>query len=367
MRLTQKRVKKLMSARRRLGNLVDEEDSGELQLDRSRDPALFPVVNALDGPGACVAQGLSELSRPTESFDQLAVSNGGDRFLVHASLNTTFKQKSNAVFNNKVFRCAMIPGMHPTTKRLYEAVAHVTKGRLTEQTEVANYINVSPQRLNNWERRGMSKQGIFEAADHLGINPIWLLNATEEMLAAHGKAQSASPEQSSNRDENRPVLIDSNHPSSAQNSISPATPIRYSLDVTKIRRVFVVGRAQGGLPERIWTDGDYPVGATDRYAELATSDPNAFLTPIIGDSMSPRYNAGEFALIEPSTEPELEDDVLVRLTTGETMLKRLLARRGGIRLGSYNEPEIRTFQPEEISWMYYSAHPVPARKIKNRT
>ncbi len=108
------------------------------------------------------------------------------------------------------------------------------------------------------------------------------------------------------------------------------------------------------------------MGATDKYSEIATSDPHAFLVPIVGDSMVPRYNPGEFALVEPETEPELEDDVLVRLSSGETMLKRLLARRGGIRLGSYNTQDTQTYQPEEITWMYYVAHPVPARKIKSR-
>lgn len=143
-------------------------------------------------------------------------------------------------------------------------------------------------------------------------------------------------------------------------------PLTYPADTTKFRRVYVIGRAQGGLPDRIWTDGDYPVGATDQYAEIASPDPHAFLVPIVGHSMSPRYNQGEFGLVEPGTEPELEDDVLVRLTTGETLVKRLLSRRHGIRLGSYNTPEILTYTPEEISWMYYIAHPVPARKIKSR-
>lgn len=82
--------------------------------------------------------------------------------------------------------------------------------------------------------------------------------------------------------------------------------------------------------------------------------------------MAPRYNPGEFALVEPSTDPELEDDVLVRLETGETMLKRLVSRRGGIQLASYNEPGSMLFKPEEITWIYYVAHPVPARKIRQR-
>jgi|GEM_PF-902320 len=144
------------------------------------------------------------------------------------------------------------------------------------------------------------------------------------------------------------------------------TPLTYQANTAKYRAIPVVGRAQGGLPDRIWTDGDYPVGATQQFAEVASADPQAFLTPVVGLSMIPRYNPGEFALVEPGTEPELEDDVLVRLNTGETMIKRLLSRRQGIRLGSYNDQEVFTFDPEAITWMYYIAHPVPARKIKNR-
>lgn len=143
-------------------------------------------------------------------------------------------------------------------------------------------------------------------------------------------------------------------------------PLQYSVRASKFRRIFVVGRAQGGLPERIWTDGDYPVGATDEYAEIASSDPHAFLIPVVGTSMVPRFNPGEFAFVEPGTEPELEDDVLVRLATGETMIKKLVSRRGGIQLTSYNEPGSLLYKPEEITWMYYVAHPVPARKIKTR-
>lgn len=132
------------------------------------------------------------------------------------------------------------------------------------------------------------------------------------------------------------------------------------------RRVFVVGKGQGGLAERVWTDGDYPIGATDEYADVATTDRHAFLIRVEGASMSPRYMPGEYALVEPSVEPDIEDDVLVRLRTGETMLKRLISKRGGITLGSYNEPGLYTFKLAEIAWTYYVAHPVPSRKIKSR-
>jgi SOS-response transcriptional repressor LexA len=133
------------------------------------------------------------------------------------------------------------------------------------------------------------------------------------------------------------------------------------------RIVWVVGNGQGGMPERLWSDGDHPIGETDAYTEAATTDEHAFVCKVQGTSMVPRYMPGEYALVEPGTPPEIEDDVLVRLATGETLLKRLLGRRGGIRLGSYNDPAVLNLREEDISWMYYVAHPIPSRRIKRRT
>jgi phage repressor protein C with HTH and peptisase S24 domain len=82
--------------------------------------------------------------------------------------------------------------------------------------------------------------------------------------------------------------------------------------------------------------------------------------------MIPRYNPGEFALVEPGTAPDLEDDVLVRLRSGQTMIKRLLSKRAGWRFGSYNNSEILHYGVEDVTWVYYVAHPVPRRKIKSR-
>lgn len=139
-----------------------------------------------------------------------------------------------------------------------------------------------------------------------------------------------------------------------------------ALKPRNMRPVWVVGATQGGMPLRIWDDAGYPVGSTEEFADVSTTDEHAFACRVVGDSMVPRYQPGEYALVEPSTVPDLEDDVLVRLASGETMLKRLLSRRGGVRLGSYNTNEVLTFREEEITWMYYVAHPIPARRIGQR-
>lgn len=155
-------------------------------------------------------------------------------------------------------------------------------------------------------------------------------------------------------------------PSSWQAStVASAEPVARST-MRAPRAVPVVGRCQGGFPARIWGDGDQPIGVTDDYAMVATTDDNAFVCQVVGSSMVSRYMPGEYALIEPNTTPEIEDDVLVRLHTGETMLKRLLSRRGGVRLGSYAEAEVFNYPERDITWMYYVAHPIPARRIKHR-
>lgn len=134
--------------------------------------------------------------------------------------------------------------------------------------------------------------------------------------------------------------------------------------VAPSRKVWVIGNGQGGIPDRIWGDSDYPAGASDKYAEVATDDPYAFLVTVRGDSMEPRFRDGEYALVEPSAEADIKDDVLVRLKSGETLLKRLLGLAGGVRLGSYNSADILTYPFEDIVWIYHVSHALPARKVK---
>jgi hypothetical protein len=233
---------------------------------------------------------------------------------------------SNGAFNNMMFTPTTIGRMHESMQRLYRAAKDL-RGR-EGQSAVADLLGTSPQVLNNWERRGVSQGGAILAQQKIGCSPSWVTNGEGFMAATQ--------------------------------------PISYPVNPSSFRKVWVVGKGQGGLPERIWTDADYPIGATEEYAEIATSDPHAFLVPVVGSSMAPRFQSGEYALVEPGTEPEIEDDVLVRLATGETMLKRLLSRRDGYRFGSWSDQAVLNFRLEEVVWIYYVAHPVPSRKIKNR-
>lgn len=71
--------------------------------------------------------------------------------------------------------------MHATTARLYEA-AKTLKG-ISEPSALARAMNISPQVLNNWERRGMSAEGILAAEEALGCESRWLKTGTGSLCA----------------------------------------------------------------------------------------------------------------------------------------------------------------------------------------
>lgn len=140
----------------------------------------------------------------------------------------------------------------------------------------------------------------------------------------------------------------------------------YMANMQKLVQVPVIGKAMGGLPDCMFTDEGRPINGHDEFAEVFSSDNQAFVIKVDGNSMFPKYVQGDYALIEPNTETELEDDVLIKTINGEVMLKRLISRRGGIHLASYNDTQSFIFQQDEIRWMYHVAYPIQSRKIKHR-
>lgn len=110
-----------------------------------------------------------------------------------------------------------------------------------------------------------------------------------------------------------------------------------------------------------------PTGSDDgemRLANVDLPDDRWFLYRIADGNMAPRYILGDYALVEPSVEPEIEDDVLVRFADGKMAVMRLLSRRGGIRLGLWADQSTGTYAEDEITWMYYVSGFVPARKVR---
>lgn len=98
----------------------------------------------------------------------------------------------------------------------------------------------------------------------------------------------------------------------------------------------LVGEVKGG-EDGYLEELQYPVGHGEGVIEYPTSDPHAYALRVRGDSMFPRYRAGEFVIVEPSIEPQTGDDVVVLCTNGRKLLKVMNWKRDGeIQLLSIN-------------------------------
>lgn len=102
---------------------------------------------------------------------------------------------SNAMCNNFVYSRLIIGDMHETMKRLYQAAKCAG---VEGKSEVARKMDQSPQTLNNWEARGMSKGGMLTAQRVFGCSAVWLETgqddigaATDDFRAALGLADSS--------------------------------------------------------------------------------------------------------------------------------------------------------------------------------
>lgn len=226
--------------------------------------------------------------------------------------------------------------MSTLKERLEEALEDAKKlDAKISKTAIWKACGISSGAVSQWFSGGSQKiegSNLLNAARVLNVNPEWL---------ASGKGKKTA---------NKFDL----------------PPNSYIVDVSKISYPPVYGKAMGGLPDRLFTDEGRLSNGHDEYGEVYSSDESAFITRVEGNSMIPKYFHGGYALVEPGTDPEIEDDVLIKLTTGQVMLKKLVSRRGGVVLSSYSDPVIHTFTQEQIVWMYYVAYPVPERKIKSR-
>jgi len=379
MKLTQKRVRLLMQQRRQKQSGSNPDDDLSVKINNGLERAPLAVGLTVEN---AVDSGLGDL-QPLRERDLTQASSSLDldehlgRCLFHGD---SFYTRSDTTVNTRMTRKLLPTYTQPYISQMKKTVADridqlMALRGVRSQSELARRSGVPQATISRTLKGGSVPEldTVRKLAEALSSTSSWLVDGVGP---GPERPDHRPPVQLEAKDseQDRPLILDSVLSDSLHNERRTAETrtqnvpidIQYSAEELKYRPIPVIGRAQGGMPERIWTDGDYPVGATDKYAMIATSDPHAFLTPIIGTSMVPKFNPGDFAFVEPGTPAEIEDDVLVRLVTGETMLKRLISRRGGIQLASYNEPGTMLFAPEEIAWMYYVAHYIPARKIKDR-
>lgn len=84
-------------------------------------------------------------------------------------------------------------GMHESMERMYRAAMRIDPA-YGRQTGLANAINESPQRVNNWETRGISKEGAIAAQHVLGISATYLLYGSEPAFVSQSQPPRMSGE-----------------------------------------------------------------------------------------------------------------------------------------------------------------------------
>lgn len=70
--------------------------------------------------------------------------------------------------------------MHEQMERLYEAAEKLRD--VTGQSAVARLLNVSPQRVSNWEARGVSADSMIDAQQIIGCSAVWVRDGTGPMV-----------------------------------------------------------------------------------------------------------------------------------------------------------------------------------------
>lgn len=97
-----------------------------------------------------------------------------------------FSVSVNTMCINGLFTPATIARMktmHKAMERLYEAAR--ASGKLvgdTDQANLARLLNVAQQNVNNWEKRGPSKEGLLAAQTALGVNATWVIEGSGPMF-----------------------------------------------------------------------------------------------------------------------------------------------------------------------------------------
>lgn len=239
--------------------------------------------------------------------------------------------------------------MHETAKRLFEAM-RILSGidGSTEPGRAAAFLGESAATITNWKSRGVSKQGMLKANALLGVSPHWISTGDGEMgpsittsnikiSAGSGQANPLAPLSSPSDQALRNDKFAKN-----EAKLIPAG------DVTRGRLVPVVGMA------RLGDNGFYeeisPIsGAGDGMVEAYSNDPDAYALRVRGDSMFPAIRDGWFVIVEPSSAPTPGDYVLIKLKSGQKMVKELIMQRpDGITVVSVNGDLRRTIEAQEI-------------------
>ncbi|WP_454056063.1 S24 family peptidase [Cupriavidus sp. Marseille-Q8015] len=198
---------------------------------------------------------------------------------------------------------------------------------------LATLLAVEPAVVRSWLETGAPKLGLHHAIklqEAFSYSPKWLVNGA-----------------------GTPKLTGLIEPELDEPSL-PFDTVRIPQE--SFKRIPVRGMAQLG-DNGHFVDVEYPVGHGDGYVVFPTRDPHAYALRCNGESMRPRVKHNEFVVVEPSTQIQNGDEVLVKSQDGRVMVKELAyVRDGMVHLSSVNEKHgMLRIPQDQIERMHFVA------------
>lgn len=177
------------------------------------------------------------------------------------------------------------------------------------QNQLASAADLSQSTIGNIESGTRQGRGSLpKIAKALGISHDWLADGEGEMVI---QAVASAP-----------------GPLGAPAVTGAVSNAETAPALRAVRRVPVVGEVKGG-DDGYLEELQYPVGHGDGHVEYWCRDDAAYAVRVRGDSMHPRYRAGEFVVVTPGIEAQPGADVVVALKDGRKLLKQLNWQRDG--------------------------------------
>lgn len=242
-----------------------------------------------------------------------------------------FKEESNGAFNNGLFSCPKIEGMHETAKRLYQAAKSL---RNTEgQSAVARLLNASPQTLKNWEARGVSNPGMLTAQRLIGCSATWLETGCGDMVG-DVLLLSSDTHRASARAESTAVEINlSEHPN--------------LLEVPRVK--FKLSAGISGYAVEPENGNGRPVFFETEWFLKNNYDPSRlFAVFVSGQSMETTLWDGDLVVINTAETKPYDGDVYAINYEGEMVIKRM-RRDSGQWFATSDNPDQRRFSPKRCT------------------
>ncbi len=214
--------------------------------------------------------------------------------------------------------------------------------RYLNQAWLAARLRISPGTVSAWFIKGATPQPriVEELAELLGVEPGWLLHGQEPKLNAASR-HAGEPVVHSLALAERPPR------SKLAEATAHHAPVR-------TREVPLISWTQAGLA----TAFDEIPNSWQECVPAAVNDGSAFAIQLRGDSMEPKYQEGDIAVVLPKS-PARHGDLVVANIKAEGFAFKILNLVGGdprrVRLTSYNVAyEPMDFDRDDFHWI----HPV---------